>query len=121
MSLTMGYIKEGIMTNIKKANYYSDGCADQYKNCKNFINICMHHRDFFVDCTWTFSATSYRKCTCDGIGGTLKWLTARASLQRPFSNQILTAKQVLSFVKKKYVTSMCFLFARERFLKEPTS
>ena len=27
---------------IKDINYFSDGCAAQYKNCKNFINICHH-------------------------------------------------------------------------------
>ena len=82
MFLTMGYIKESIMTNVKKANYHSDGCAGQYKNCKNFINFCMHYHDFFVDCTWAFFTTSHGKSPCDGIGGTLKWVT-RASSQRP--------------------------------------
>ena len=55
MSLAMGYINQNIMTRFKKASYYSDGCAGRYKNCKNFIDLCMHHHDFFVDCTWTES------------------------------------------------------------------
>ena len=39
MGLTMLYIKENIVTNIKKAHYFSDGCAGQYKNCK-MLSIC---------------------------------------------------------------------------------
>ena len=83
MCLTMGYIKENIMANVRKASYFSDGCTGQYKNCKNFINLCMHQHDFSVDCSWTFYATSHGKSPCDGIGGTLKRLAMKASLQRP--------------------------------------
>jgi hypothetical protein len=35
-------------------------------------------------------ATSHGKSACDGIGGTVKRLAARASLQRPLDHQILT-------------------------------
>ena len=101
MGLTMQYIKENIIANVKKAHYFSDGCAGQYKNCKNFINLCMHQNDFSVDCVWTFFATSHGKSPCDGIGGTLKRLTTRASLQRPLANQILTAKQVFEFCQQE--------------------
>ena len=46
---------------------------------------------------WNFFATSHGKSTCDGIGGTVKRLTARASLQRPISSQILSAKKMFEF------------------------
>ena len=44
-----------------------------------------------------FFATSHGKSPCDGIGGTVKRLTARASLQHPVSSQILSAKQIFEF------------------------
>ena len=28
--------------------YFSDGCAAQYKNCKNSINLCYHKEDFGI-------------------------------------------------------------------------
>lgn len=36
------------------AEYFTDGCAAQYKNCKNFRNICYHEHDFNVKCSWSF-------------------------------------------------------------------
>ena len=30
----------------KKMFYFSDGCTGQYKNCKNFMNLCHHSVDF---------------------------------------------------------------------------
>jgi hypothetical protein len=36
---------------------------------------------------WHFFATSHGKSACDGVGGTLKWLVAKASLQRPYNDQ----------------------------------
>jgi hypothetical protein len=81
-------------------HYFSDGAARQYKNKYNFINILHHELDFGVSCSWHFFATSHGKSPCDGIGGTVKRLTARASLQRPVNNQILNAKQMFDFAKE---------------------
>jgi len=80
-------------------HYFSDGAASQYKNKFNFINILHHESDFGVPCSWHFFATSHGKSPCDGIGGTVKRLTARASLQRPVKNQILNAQQMFDFAK----------------------
>jgi hypothetical protein len=66
----------------KKILYFSDGCAGQYKNCKNFINLCHHKEDFGIEAEWNFFATSHGKGPCDGVGGTVKRLAAKASLQR---------------------------------------
>ena len=82
-------------------HYFSDGCAGQYKNYKNFINFCLHEKAFNVKCDWSFFATSHGKSLCDGLGGTLKQLTARASLQRTHSRPILTAKQVFEYCKEE--------------------
>ena len=39
-----------------------------------------------------FFATSHGKQPCDGIGGTVKRIAAKASLQRTLKNHILTPK-----------------------------
>ena len=50
--------------------------------------------DFDVDCEWHFFATSHGKSACDRIGGVVKRMTAKASLQRSSENQILTSQNV---------------------------
>ena len=81
----------------KKIIYFSDGCGAQYKNRKNFINLCHHNDDFGMPAEWHFFATSHGKGPCDGVGGTVKRLAARASLQRPYDKQILTPRQLYEF------------------------
>ena len=34
---------------VDKIFYFSDGCTEQYKNRKNFINLCHHQLDFNMD------------------------------------------------------------------------
>ena len=94
-------------------HYFSDGCAGQYKNCKNFLNLCLHNSDFGVKCEWNFFATSHGKSPCDGIGGTVKRLVTRASLQRPTSNQILTAYKMLEFCAEE-IKGIDFLFLKNQ-------
>ena len=48
--------------------YFSDGCAGQYKNYKNFVNLCHHLSDVGIEAFWNFFATSHGKYSCDGIG-----------------------------------------------------
>ena len=55
--------------NVTKMIYFSDGCAGQYKNCKNFINLCHHYEDFGLVAEWYFFATSHGKGPPDGVGG----------------------------------------------------
>ena len=80
-----------------KVYYFSDGAASQYKNRKNFINLCHHQDDFGVPAEWHFSATSHGKGACDGVGGSLKRLAARASLQCPYDHQIMTPRQLFEW------------------------
>ena len=68
------------MPQLSKVFYFSDGCAGKYKNLKNFSNLCYHKEDHSLDAEWNFFATSHGKTACDGIGGTVKRLAARASL-----------------------------------------
>ena len=76
------YLKgEELFKNVKRISYHSDGAGNQYKNCNNFSNLCHHKEDFNIDAEWHFFATSHGKSACDGVGGTVKRLAAKASLQ----------------------------------------
>ena len=97
---TVAQIKQ-LSSQVKKISYFSDGCAGQYKNCKNFINLCHHQEDFSIECEWNFFATSHGKSPCDGIGGTVKKLVAMASLQRPSNDQILSAEAMFLYCQEK--------------------
>lgn len=94
----------------QKIFFFSDGCAAQYKNCKNFCNLCYHTEDFGVPAEWHFFATSHGKSAGDGAGGTLKRLASRASLQCLYSNHILTAQQLYVFAVNE-MKGMHFGFA----------
>lgn len=74
------YIKTN-MPNVEKLHYFSDGYGGQYKNYKNFLNLCLHFKDFGLKTEWFFFTTSHGKSPCDGIGGTVKRTAAKASLQ----------------------------------------
>ena len=50
-----------------------------------------------MNAKWNFFATSYGKQPCDGIGGTVKRLAAKASLQRNLENQIVTPEAMFEF------------------------
>ena len=92
----INFLKTFLPTHLhpSKLIYFSDGAASQYKNRKNFSNLCFHQEDFGISAEWHFSATSHGKGACDGLGGTVKRLAARASLQRPYNNQIMTPRQL---------------------------
>ena len=106
------YIKE-YLVDINKIYYFSDGCSAHYKNYKNFINLCHHKEDFEITAEWVFFATSHGKSPCDGIGGTIKRTTARASLQRPLENQILTVDDMLEFCIANINTIIFYKITKE--------
>lgn len=81
-------------TIINKIYFFSDGAASQFKNRTNFFFLCQFEEDFGFKAEWHFFATSHGKGPCDAIGGTVKRLASKASLQRPFFNQITNAKQL---------------------------
>ena len=56
-----------------------------------------HAEDFHLNAKWNFFATSHGKQPCDGIGGTVKRLAAKASLQRNLENQIVTPEAMFEF------------------------
>ena len=45
----------------KKIIYFSDGAASQYKNRKNFLNLCHHKDDFGVKAEWHFQPLHMEK------------------------------------------------------------
>lgn len=81
----------------KKIYYILDGSAAQYKNKNNFLNLALHEEDFNIKAEWHFSATAHGKGPCDGVGGSIKRLAARASLQRPYHNQIQTPRDLFEW------------------------
>lgn len=82
MGITADYCKRN-HPDITQFEYFSDGCAEQYKNYKHFMNICRHNEDFHIKVVaWNFFATSHGKGACDGIGGTVKRLARLESLRR---------------------------------------
>ena len=83
------------LSSIKRIEYFSDGCAGQYKNYKNFLNLCLHKQDFGLDAVWSFFATSHGKSPCDGIGGAVKRVVVTRSLKRPINDQILSYRKML--------------------------
>lgn len=109
----ISFLKSNVLPSLKKIYYFSDGSAAQYKNRKNFINICNHEKDFGIETEWHFFATAHGKGTCDGLGGTVKRLAAKASLQRPYNGQIMTPLQLFQWseenipnIKFEYCTNL---------------
>ena len=46
MNHTIKYTCDNITEALSKVHYFSDGCTGQHKNCKNFLNLCLHNSDF---------------------------------------------------------------------------
>ena len=47
------------MPMVKKIEYFSNGCAAQYKNYQNFLNLTLHHQDFGYKASWTIINTAF--------------------------------------------------------------
>ena len=56
--------------------------------------------DFELEADWIFFASRHGKSPCDGLGGTVKQFTTRASLQRPLRDQIVNVDAVFVFYKE---------------------
>lgn len=82
---------------IHKIIFFSDGAGSQYKNKKNFYQLCQYNSTHSFHVEWHFFATSHGKGPCDGIGGAFKRNAMRTSLQRPFRNQITNAKELFDW------------------------
>ena len=98
ISNVLAHLKKEL-PNIKKVIYFSDGAPSQYKNYKNFSNVCNHENDHGLKVEWHFFATSHRKSPCDGI---VKRLVARASLQATVDHHILTAREMFKWREEQW-------------------
>ena len=114
----VAYVKQNL-PHIKRFEYFTDGCAGQYKSYKNFINICLHEQDFEVPAKWNFFATSHGKGACDGIGGTVKRLAYKESLRRVKGKYILTAKQMYDWCRDN-IEGIIFHFIEALEMKNTT-
>lgn len=92
---------------IKKIYYVTDGAASQYKNCKNFYNLCLHEADYGIKCEWHFFATSHGKGPCDGIGGTVKRMARDASLKQSI---ITTPEMLYNWLVKSSIKNINFSY-----------
>lgn len=109
------FLKEKFTT-VEKIIYFSDGAPQQYKNKKNFSNLRHHYDDFSVQAEWNYFASAHGKGACDGVGGTLKRIARRYSLQKGTRNEILTAKQLYEWSVshlKNYNVFFCSTFDYE--------
>ena len=116
------YLQSVLSENIKVSfphlnhiEYLSDGCAAQYKNFKNLLNLSFHQSDFGLEACWYFFATSLGKSSCDGIGIVVKKKLANASLGRPRINQILTAKNAFLYCREN-IGGITFFYAHAQLL-----
>ena len=105
---------KGINPSLKKIKYFTDGSGAQYKNKKNFANLCVHNLDFDgLNAEWHFFASCHGKSACDGIGGTLKRLARLASLQRSINNQITTPETLFQWASENLMGIKCFFVNSE--------
>ena len=98
-TILVHYLKENLPI-VDKIYFFND-CAERYKNCKNFINLCHNQQDFNMDAEWIFLATSHGKSPCDGVVGFVKPYVAKRSLQRPLHDRILSYHSMIDpFVRE---------------------
>lgn len=121
MRIITDFVKE-LLPMASKIFYFSDGAPQQFKNFKNFVNIYYHKEDFKIAAEWHYFATAHGKGPCDGIGGTLKRIASRVSLQRQIDNQITTALELYEWasepnnlpnIKVKFSPEQCYFDAKE--------
>ena len=70
-------VQETLPWNIEHVHYWSDGPANQFKNCFTINNLLHHEEDYGSTADWSFFATAHGKGPIDGIGGEVKrqvWL-----------------------------------------------
>lgn len=94
---------------INKIIFFSDGAASQYKNRKKFYNLCVIEKEQKFKVEWHFFATYHGKGPCDAIGGTIKRMATKTSLQRPYTDQILTTKDLFRWIQTKDIATNTFL------------
>ncbi|KYM95059.1 hypothetical protein ALC62_14305, partial [Cyphomyrmex costatus] len=103
--------------NLNEIFYFSDGSGAQHKNKKNFVNLYYHKRDFNVMAELHFFATLHGKGPCDGLGGVIKRLAAKASLQN-VNDPINTPEKFFLWVNKNIVNINTKFFSIQEYKTE---
>ena len=62
------------LTNIKRIEYFGDGCADQYKNRKLLYNLSQHSNSFGIGAIWNYFATLHENHLVMALGEELREL-----------------------------------------------
>lgn len=97
--IIIDFIKS-LQSNPSKIYYFSDGAPQQLKNYKHLINLYYHIEDYGIDAMWNYFATAHGKRPCDRVGGTVKRMAARASLQLSTERQITTPCDLYDWAKQ---------------------
>lgn len=66
---------------------------------KNVSDLTYDMQDFEREGTWNFFAASHGKGQYDGLGGTIKRLSSKTSLQRPFDSQLLDSEDLFQWAR----------------------
>lgn len=105
-----------LSSTVSKIYYFSDGAPQQFKNYKNLVNLYYHKEDFGIEAEWHFFATAHGKGPCDGVGGTVKRMAARANLQLPPDRQITTTQELYEWASnpKKFTEYYRQVFAARK-------
>ena len=111
-TILVDYLKENLPI-VDKIFYFSDGCAEQYKNPKNFSNLCHHQQDFNMDAEWILFATSHGRSPCDGVGGFVKCYVVKSSLQSSLRDQILNYQSMLDLCVREISSITSFSVSQE--------
>lgn len=98
---------------VKKIIFFSDGAASQYKNKKNFLNLCMFKKEFGIDAEWHFFATSHGKSPCDALGGSLKRSARLHNMKNP-TNPIDSAFKLFYWAQNRPNTKSNFIFCSKQ-------
>ena len=76
-----------------------------------------HSKDFGMSAEWHFFPTSHGKGPCDGLGGTLKRLAARASLQK-VQSPIQTPLELFNWATESLFHINCNYLKKEEYSVE---
>ncbi|MFZ2538857.1 MAG: hypothetical protein WAX04_08135, partial [Oscillospiraceae bacterium] len=72
---------------------------------------------FGLSAKWHFFATSHGKSPCDGVGGTIKRLVARAILQATTSNFLLTPDNLYQWCLQ-HITGIQFIWVDKQEIED---
>lgn len=105
----------GIAVSILK--YITDGAPQHFKNRFNFVNLFYYRQDFNLSAELHFHATSHGKGPCDGLGGNLKRLATRSSLQST-NNAITTPLRLYEWAKSSLTETSVYYCSKESIQEE---